>query len=190
MYEYLRGQLIAINPLQVVIEINGIGYKLSIPVNHLNKLPSIGETLFLYTAWIVRETSQTLYGFLTRKERDLFEMLLTFSGIGPKTALAIMGHLEWADFEQAVLASDGRAFARVPGIGKKTAERLMVDLRGRLSELERDCSTQPSNKLQDVLNALIHLGYTQAAAEKAVKKVAEKFPHDSDLSTLITAALQ
>ncbi|MFZ0566248.1 MAG: Holliday junction branch migration protein RuvA, partial [Chlamydiales bacterium] len=161
MYEFIRGKLATVNSLYIVIEAYGIGYKLAIPLNHLRKLPPLGETLFLYTAWVVRENSQALYGFLTQKERDLFEILLALSGIGPKTALGIMGHVELSELEKAVLANNSNVFTKVPGVGKKTADRLIIDLKGRLS---LSSSIHPSTKQQDALNALIHLGYTQAIA--------------------------
>ncbi len=191
MYEYIRGQLIEITVLKLVIDVNGIGYKLLVPVNYLGKLPQKGENIFLYTSWIVREVSQTLYGFLTQKERDLFELLIAISGVGPKTALVIMGHLELPDLERAVRTNNSLAFVRVPGVGKKTAERLLIDLRGRLDSLDiTDPKRLRSSNLQDAFNALIHLGYSQASAEKAIKKATDELSEESDVSTFLRVCLQ
>lgn len=189
MYEYIRGKLIEKTPLYVVIEANGIGYKLYVPTNLLGKLPEIGEVSFLYLSWVVREMSQTLYAFATKEERELFERVTTISGIGPKTALAMVGHFEYSQLEEIVRCNDCAALSRVPGIGKKTAERLMLELRERL-KLFPSSTLSSSSKVQDALNALLKLGYSQGHAEKAVKKAIEKLPEESDLSALVTLSLK
>jgi len=190
MYEYIHGQLIEITPSFAILDVNGVGYRLHTPISYLDALPQKeGAKVLLYTTWIVRETAQTLYGFLTKTERELFELLITLSGIGPKTALLLIGHLPLPDLEEAVRTNNLLAFAKIPGIGKKTAERLIVELRDRLAHFALPNQPIPS-KRRDALNALIHLGYTVASAEKAIKQVTATLPEEADLSLLISAALK
>lgn len=189
MYEYFRGKLIEKNQLYAVIEIQGIGYKVFTPLSHYARLPDEGEGVFLYTSWVVREASQTLYGFLSKKERDLFELLITLSGIGPKTGLSLVGHLEMNDFETAIITGNVSLLSKVPGIGKKTAERLIVDLKGKFVGVEPSGLKQASHR-HDALNALMNLGYSQTTAEKAINQALKEVPLESDLPVLISAALK
>lgn len=189
MYEYFHGLLVEKNASYVVVEINGIGYKLHIPVNLMDKLPHNGEKTFFYVSWVIRENSQTLYAFMKKEERDLFELLLTLSGIGPKTALSLVGHFELEDFKAIVQKEDSKSLAHAPGIGKKTAERLIVDLKDKL-KFSTHSKTQFSSKTQDALNALMHLGCSESNAEIAIKKATEELTDECDLSALITAALK
>lgn len=189
MYEYFHGNLAEKTPQAAIVDVRGVGYKLWIPIHLFGKLPHIGERVLLYASWVVREMSQTLYGFETKEERDLFELLLTLSGIGPKTALGIVGYFSVADLEEAVRMENSKTLSKVPGIGKKTAERLIVDLKGRL-KVTASCKSPSFSRIEDALNALLNLGYTQTQAEFAVKKAAEELTDESDLSLLITAALK
>ncbi len=189
MYEYFRGQLIDKAPPFAIVEVHGIGYKLALPSNAFNKLPHPGVEVFLYTSWVVRETGQALYGFLAKEERDLFEILITLSGIGPKTALAILGHFELPLFAEAVHTGNVKAISQVPGIGKKTAERLLIDLKGKLNISSLPQSVHCS-KIQDALNALLHLGCAPGNAEHAVKRALQELTEECDLPTLITVALK
>lgn len=190
MYEYFQGELIEKDPHNVVLDIQGIGYKISIPSNLFEKLPLVGASLFLYVSWVIREMSHTLYGFRTKEERDLFELLLTLSGIGPKTALGIVGHFELPALEEAVRNEEAQVIAKVPGIGKKTAERLIVDLKGKLKISTLPKNKTSSSKIQDALNALLNLGCPPSSAEQAVKLALEELTEECDLPSLITAALQ
>jgi holliday junction DNA helicase RuvA len=189
MYDYFTGKLVEKGALYVVLEVQGIGYKLHIPLNLVGKLPGVGQPLFLYVSWVVREMSQTLYGFDTKSKRDLFELLLTLSGIGPKTALAIVGYFDPSHLEEAVRIGNSAALVQVPGVGKKTAERLIVDLRDKLKFASLP-TTPLSSKVQDALNALLHLGYSQPQAEHALKKAIDEVSEESDLSLLISTALK
>lgn len=152
------------------------------------RLPAIGESCRLYTAFVIKEYSQSLYGFLEEEQRDLFEWLITLSGIGPKTALNMLSHFSLEDFHLIVQEQDIAAFAKVPGIGKKTAEKLLLEFKGRF----KGVLSIKGNKdhLQDALGALLNLGYSQVAAEKAIKRACEDVEDPHDLSTLITVALK
>jgi holliday junction DNA helicase RuvA len=190
MYAYFNGKLVEKTPLFAIVEVHGIGYKCHIPITLVSKLPPVGEQVLLYVSWVVREMSQALYGFATQEQRDLFELLLTLSGIGPKTALALVGHFELEDLEESVRTGNSQSLTQVPGIGKKTAERLIVDLKGKLKFSPFPKSAVTSSKVQDALNALLHLGCSQAHAEQAIKKAMEELTEECDLPTLITAALK
>ncbi|MCH9611471.1 MAG: Holliday junction ATP-dependent DNA helicase RuvA [Chlamydiales bacterium] len=180
MYEYIKGTLIESADDYAVVDVNGVGYRLLVP----RVLPRIGKTVLLYTSFVVREQSQTLFGFVERGDRQQFELLITLSGVGPKTALNLVGHIE--DLGSVVEMGNSAALAKVPGIGKKTAERLIVELKGRV----KVGSNLGSPKMQDALTALLNLGYSPQAAEQAVKKAAEEVKDPNDLSQLITSALK
>ncbi len=187
MYDYFRGTLVEKNDHYAVVDIGGIGYKLIIPSSLCDKLPHVGQNAHLFTSWIVREMSQTLYGFFSKEERDLFELLLTVSGIGPKTALGLIGHFEPSALEDVVRKGNAAALAKAPGIGKKTAEKLLLELKNRLKISSISSFTSHSH---DALNALMRLGYSQNSAEQAVKKALKEGSSEEDLATLITAALK
>ncbi len=190
MYAYIKGELVEATPVDAIVDVQGVGYHLHIPVSDYGKLPQIGEAVLLYTSFVVRELSQTLYGFLAREARDLFEELIAISGIGPKTGVGIIGHITLEELQEAVRMHDVSRFAKVPGIGKKTAERLLIELQGKLKIRAVPQQAQSKGHLSDALQALIQLGYTQSAAEKAIKKAADSLSSDCDLSTLITTALK
>ncbi|MBS4167609.1 Holliday junction branch migration protein RuvA [Parachlamydia sp. AcF125] len=199
MYDYLKGVLIAASPTSVVIEAGGIGYKIFIPTSTFGKLAAIGQSVKLYISFVIREQSHTLFGFFSAEERELFETLLTVSGIGPKTAVALIGYLSSTQLSAAIYSHDITALSKVPGVGKKTAERLIVELKDKLTKtgvhpaVEAVAASPLSEKSQtivDALNALIHLGYNQAVAKQAIQKTLKEYSPDIDLATLITATLK
>jgi Holliday junction DNA helicase RuvA len=196
MYAFIKGTLLFPSPTAVVLEAGGLGYKVYIPINILGILPQEGETCTLYTSFIIRELAQTLYGFLCPRERDCFELLLGVTGIGPKLALTLIGHLPSKELQQAIQNHDIPTLCRVPGIGKKGAERLIIELRDKISQfsfndLAISIPTDPgSQAIKDAMSALINLGYNQATAQKAIKKTMKDFPETIDLATLITVALK
>lgn len=200
MFAHIRGALSYSSPLYVVVEAGGIGYKLFIPASLHAQLPQNGEALLLYTAFIVRELSQTLYGFISGQERDLFEVLLGVSGIGPKTALSLIGHLSTHNLYEAISNNDIPKICKVPGIGKKSAERLIIEMRDKLPTLfaEKPALLSENGKkhathvqvVNDAMSALINLGYTQATAEKAIKKTLKDSPEAVELAQLITLSLK
>ncbi len=186
MYTFIRGILISADPTHAVLEAGGIGYHLFIPASQFQSLPSLGEKVLLHTSFVVRDTGHALYGFLTTHDRNLFETLTHISGIGPKTALGLIGNLPAGALQEAISADDPKILAKVPGVGKKTAERLVMELRDKLPSI---LPNLPSSTAQDATTALVKLGYGRLHAQKAVSRVL-KTDNDSDLSTLITAALK
>jgi len=200
MYAYIQGKLTFCSPSEAIVEAAGIGYRIGIPTSLFGKLPQLNEQIRLYTSFIVREQSQNLYGFLLPEEKELFEALMGVSGIGPKIALAIMSHLDGRALSEAVKKNDIVGISRVPGIGKKTAERLIIEMRDKLKQFSADeCishaspdhqSQKTASDIRDAMNALINLGYTQAAAQKAIKKSLGESEEEYDLATLITSALK
>lgn len=198
MFEFIKGTLVDKDPLKAIVEAGGIGYRLTIPLSTYTKLPAHKSTVELFLSHIVREDSEALYGFATKDERDLFELLLTISGIGPKTALGIIGHIEIGMFQRAVAASDTRLLGKVPGIGKKTAERLVIEMRDKFAKGLKGKGGERGGAaiavgsdplLSDGLSALVNLGYAPAEAHKALIAAMEEKPSEKDLGRLITAAL-
>lgn len=183
MFESIRGILQEKAVQKAVVEAGGIGYRLLIPLSAYPLLPLIGTEAFFFLSHVVREDTETLFAFLKREERDLFELLLTISGIGPKTALAIIGHLDRDLFLQAIHGADIRLLSKIPGIGKKSAERLVLELKDKIS-----FESAPSNVAMNAVQALIHLGYPLAQAQKAVNKALEA--GGEDLGKIISKALQ
>lgn len=198
MFAYIKGELVQATPLHAVIDVHGVGYRISIPANVFSKLPQLGHPVILHVSHVVRELSQTLYGFFSLQERDLFELLLGVTGIGPKLALSLIGHLYLHDLRTAISKADIATISKVPGIGKKTAERLVIELRDKISsafphdpsELSIPLSDPQAQKISDAMSALINLGYNQAAAQKAIKKTLKDFSEDLDLAALITHSLK
>lgn len=199
MFAFIRGELVSASPISVIIETAGVGYLIYIPANVFGKLPQAGSPILLHTSHIVREQSQALYGFLVQHERDLFETLLGVTGIGPKLALSLIGHLSGHDLQRAISNHDIVSICKVPGVGKKTAERLIIELRDKLtailppdpSEHALHLSNDPkAQTLRDAMSALINLGYNQITAQKALKKSLNDMPDDIDLAKLITHSLK
>ncbi len=194
MYEAIRGYLREKEPLKAVVETNGISYRLSIPLSTYAKLPVLDTIVHLFLCHIVREDAHTLYAFFSKEERDLFETLLNLSGIGPKTAAGIVGHMDLDTFQRAIRSSDISSLSKLPGIGKKTAERLIVELRDKVEKkgILGEKAMQPLEKgvLQDAVSALINLGYQSVDAQKAVQAVFKNNPEASDLGRIITSALK
>jgi len=196
MMEYIQGQLAESTPLKTVVDVGGVGYRIHIPLSNYSRLPSVGERVRLFISTVIREDSHKLFGFLSAAERDLFETLTEVSGIGPKTALALLGHLEASELQLAISRSDLSSICKVPGIGKKTAERLIVEMRDRFQKNTILPSSLPhaeSSFAQDALRALINLGYQPIQAQKAIQAILqEKEPAAplEDLGKFIALALR
>lgn len=188
MYEYIQGKLIEHSPNYVVLETNNIGYKIRVPSNMLGKLGKLGAEVRLYVLFVVRELSHTFYGFEDSVDRDLFETLISLTGIGPKIALSILSHMTKEALNQAIFQNNIIALSKVPGIGKKTAERLIVELKGKIETLK--WQTTSSTVVRDALSALIQLGYSNANAEKAVQTAIDELSDQADLSEIISTALK
>lgn len=193
MYESIKGILTDKTPLKAVVETGGIGYRLAIPLSTYTRLPALEKPIQLFLSQVVREDSNTLFAFLSKEERDLFETLITISGIGPKTALAIVGHMEISLFHRAVSTADVRILSKIPGIGKKTAERLVIEMRDKFKGGKKASPAPLSHAdgiVSDAMNALLHLGYNPLDAQKAVLAAVEEKKEEKDLGKIITAALQ
>ena len=198
MYSYIRGELAEINSDHIVLDVNGIGYQIYIPTNTLNYLPSIGEMVKIHTYLYIREDAIMLYGFLTRDDLDMFKMLITVSGIGPKGGLGILSTLSTDDLRFAVLSDDAKAIAKAPGIGAKTAQRVIIDLKDKMSleeafEKKLEHTTNkvlPENNSikNDAVLALNALGYSSTESLKAVSKV--EITEDMDVEDVLKAALK
>lgn len=165
----LTGRLAAKRPPQLLLDVGGVGYEIDVPMSTFYSLPSSGEVVSLYTHLVVREDAHVLYGFATLEERSAFRQLVRIAGIGARTALSVLSGLSVADLAQAVALQDSARLVKVPGIGKKTAERLLLELKGKLTDVAAGAlQEQPS----DVLNALLALGYSEKEARAAVQGLA------------------
>lgn len=192
MYAFIRGVLVQVTPTQAIVEVSGVGYQIYIPSSAQANL-SLGSTVQLFTSFIVREGFQGLYGFLSHEERDLFNEVIEISGIGPKIALSLIGHLSLSDLQEVILQEDANALSKIPGIGKKTAERLLIELRNKLEKFFINIPVTPvestQKTFQDALKALINLGYNRNAAQKALKKSLQG-QEEMELGALISASLK
>ncbi len=193
MFEYISGTLVDATPHVAIVEANGLGYALSISLSTFEQLPKMGSPLKLFTSFVVREDSQKLYGFLHTQERDFFTTLCDISGIGPRLALAILGHLNLGELQIATQHHDVTAITKVPGIGKKMAERLILELKGKFPHSEKQNiglpSVQGSGVVADAISALVNLGYNAADAQKAVNRALPS-GEEPPLSQLISLALK
>ncbi|MDN3507389.1 MAG: Holliday junction branch migration protein RuvA [Simkaniaceae bacterium] len=186
-YAYLKGELIEVTPHHAIIENSGIGYLILIPVDVYSTLVAkIGKPILLYTQQVIREDSHRLFGFLTTEKRDLFKRVCDITGIGPKTALLLIGHLSTDELHLAIHQNDITTISRVPGIGKKTAERLIIEMRDKVS---KQSILPPQSPASDALSALVNLGYQQTHASKALQKITAE-NSDLALPDLITRALK
>ncbi|MDE3055621.1 MAG: Holliday junction branch migration protein RuvA [Verrucomicrobiota bacterium] len=186
MYEAIQGILKEKEMLKAIVETGGLFYRLTIPANTLARLPSLETPIFFFLSHVVREDAETLFAFLSKEERNLFEKLLTLSGIGPKAALSIVGHMEIDTFYSAVLSCNTSLLSKIPGIGKKSAERLVLELKDGLKGTVPKGS---SSLISDATSALLNLGYSISHVQKAIESVVKE-KKEIDLTTLITSALQ
>ncbi|HET9305974.1 MAG TPA: Holliday junction branch migration protein RuvA [Candidatus Sulfotelmatobacter sp.] len=191
MIAHLRGKLLAKHPNQAVVETAGVGYDVTISVPTFSDLPAIGTDVALHIHTHVREDVIALYGFLRPTEKVLFEKLITVSGIGPKLAITILSGMRADEMVGAIRGNDVARLTRIPGIGKKTAERMVLELRDKLPEAGPSAALAvPSLSVteEDVLSALLNLGYQRAAAEKALA-VASKEGDGKSFDQMFRAAL-
>jgi len=171
MIGHLRGTLRAKTPPQILVETGGIGYELDVPMSTFYPLPAVGEQVCLYTHFAVRDDGHFLYGFATDAERVAFRQLLKISGVGARTALAVLSGLTVDELAAAVLRQDTALITRVPGIGKKTAERLLLELKGKLGDSSEPNLSPPDQEQSDALHALVALGYNEREAATTLKKL-------------------
>ncbi len=189
----LSGTLIEKQPPQIVLDVAGVGYEIDVPMSTFYELPVLGAAVALFTHQAIREDAHLLFGFASRTERDTFRSLIKISGVGPKIALAILSGMNADELALAIAGEDTARLAKVPGIGKKTAERLVLELRGKLGSLST-CTAFASQSLptalptprQDILHALLALGYNEREAAAAMKLV----PEDAGVNDGIKLALK
>jgi Holliday junction DNA helicase RuvA len=198
MITSIQGTLASATPLRAVIELNGLGYEVHIPVTTAETLPAAGSTVKLHTLAIYREDSQTLYGFARAEERDFFRLMIeNVTGVGPKVALSIMSRLSLPLLESAIRQGDVATLAKCPGIGKKTAERLVVELRAKVGLASTADSPvagaagsgETASPHRDAVAALVALGYKAADADRAVRQAALALGADASTEALIKRAL-
>jgi Holliday junction DNA helicase RuvA len=184
----LTGTLLEKNPPQILIDCHGVGYEVDVPMSTFYNLPALGEKVSLLTHFVVREDAQILYGFGNAAEREAFRQLIKISGVGPRTALSVLSGMSVADLAQAVSAQDSGRIIKVPGIGKKTAERLLLELKGKLgADLALPGAGPVQSDVQgDIQQALMALGYSEKDAAAALKAL----PADVGVSEGIKLALK
>ncbi|QYJ80794.1 Holliday junction branch migration protein RuvA [Shewanella aegiceratis] len=198
----LRGLLVEKQAPEVLIETGGVGYEVQMPLTSFYELPELNQEAVIYTHFVVREDAQLLYGFITKQERSLFRLLIKTNGVGPKLALTILSGMTAGEFVKCVEHDDIATLVKLPGVGKKTAERLLVEMRDKLKSLmeashgnEREFVLQSNytpapvanTAEEDAISALLALGYKPAQASKAVSSV---FEEGMDSETLIKASLK
>ncbi len=182
----LHGTLAEKNPPQVLLDCHGVGYEVDVPMSTFYNLPGLGDKVTLLTHFVVREDAQILYGFGTPPEREAFRQLIKISGVGPRTALAVLSGMSVGELSQAVSLQEAGRLVKVPGIGKKTAERLLLELKGRLGA-DMGLPLSPASDAQaDILQALLALGYSDKEAAAALKAL----PQDVGVSEGIKLALK
>ena len=183
----IQGKLLETNPPHILVDVHGVGYEIDVPMSTFYNLPPVGQEVTLLTHFIVREDAQLLYGFLTSEERETFRLLLKVSGIGARTALSILSGMSVADLVNAVALQEAGILTKVPGIGKKTAERLLLELKDKLTgALASGAVSTVSSTSTDIINALMGLGYSDREARAVVKKL----PADISVSDGIRMALK
>jgi Holliday junction DNA helicase RuvA len=193
----LRGEIVAKRPPHLLVDVSGVGYELEAPMSTFYDLPAVGAAVVLHTHLVIREDAHVLYAFAREPERALFRSLLRVSGVGPKMALAILSGMNADEFARCVQRDDTAALSRLPGIGKKTAERLIIEMRDRLARLDDEAFTVAArpqatgagapSALEDAVSALIALGYKAPEASRMVRAVAAEGLSSEEL---IRAALK
>ncbi|MBI2769467.1 MAG: Holliday junction branch migration protein RuvA [Burkholderiales bacterium] len=183
----LTGTLADKNPPQVLLDCGGVGYEVDVPMSTFYNLPGVGEKITLLTHFVVREDAQILYGFGSSGEREAFRLLIKISGVGPRTALSVLSGMSVGDIAQAVTAQDAGRLVKVPGIGKKTAERLLLELKGKFgADLGAASGAATSDAQADILQALVALGYSDKEAAASLKAL----PRDVAVGEGIKLALK
>ena len=183
----IEGRLLEKNPPGILVDANGVGYEIDVPMSTFYQLPSISERVTLLTHLIVREDAHQLYGFSTNSERAAFRELIKISGVGARTALSVLSGLSVSELAQTITLQESGRLTRVPGIGKKTAERLLLELKGKLgADLGTTKTTAAHDTATDVIRALLALGYNEREANAAVRGL----PADAEVSDGIRFALK
>ena len=184
----ITGTLLGIEQQTALVDVGGVGYEIECPISTLCELPTVGETVTLLTHFVVREDAQLLFGFLTLDDRESFRILIKISGVGPKLAIGVLSGLSGEELAAAVERDDVATLTRLPGVGKKTAERLLVELRGRMTSTEHTESLVGSSPTEEAVLGLVALGYKENDARKAINAL----PKDPEATpeTLIRSSLK
>ena len=198
MITFLRGRLVDAAPTQVTVDVGGVGYEVQIPLSSFDKLPAAGADVTLLTHLAIREDAHVLYGFATRAERDLFRLLIhTVSGIGPKIALNVLSGMSVVALRGAVSAGDVKALSQISGVGKKTAERIVVELRDKMGESSgweaasaQRGLTPADQRLNDAALALMALGFKQAEAQETIRVAQTLLGPQATVEQLVRASLK
>lgn len=198
MISYLQGKLVEAFPTHVVIDVQGVGYHVLIPLSSFDKLPSPGADVKLLTHLLIREDAHILFGFASEAERDLFRLLVTrVSGVGPKLAIAVLSGMTVLQFQNAVVQNDVASIAKIPGLGKKTAERVVLELKDKVgvaaaweAASAEHAGSPRESQANDAVLALISLGYRQVEAYKAVRKILDVEPGEISADELVRRALK
>lgn len=202
MFSYIRGPLTEVTEDMIVVETGGIGWNIHVPLSVLEQLPRVGEEVRVYTSFQVREDAMTLYGFLTRQDLQMFRQLLGVNGIGPKAALGILSALKPDDLRLAIISEDSKAIARAPGIGPKTAKRVILDLKDKISMEDilpagygvgvESAGAAPVSSMdgagKEAIEALVALGYSMSEAARAVRQV--EITDDMTAEAVLKASLK
>jgi len=190
MIAHLRGRLLCKHPNQAIVEAGGVGYDVTISVPTFTDLPAAGAEIALHVHTHVREDAIALFGFLQAEEKQLFERLIQVGGIGPKLAITILSGMPAVEMVSAIRSGNVARLTRIPGIGKKTAERMVLELRDKLAEFGAEPALPPASPMEeDVLSALVNLGYQRASAEKALTVAAKAAGSASSFDTLFRESL-
>jgi len=188
MIDYLEGILRYKSPTFIVVDVGGVGYKVNLSLSSYNLLPPEGNQIKINTYLHFREDGLALYGFLAKEERDFFLLLISISKIGPKSALRMLSRVSSSELKKAIKRGDLTTLTDIPGIGKKTAQRLILELKERIGE-EEPLEPGREELVKDALSALVSLGYTQNEARKAVREVISSSKEEMDLTRVIKEAL-
>lgn len=193
MISYVRGVLDYKEPNRVIVDVNGMGYEIFIPLSTYQKLPAVGDQVKLSTYHYVRDDTMHLYGFLSTEEKEIFELVLSISGVGTKVALSILSFISVNEFRRAVAQGDMKALTKIPGIGRKSAERMVLELKDKIGEIhidERMVKLLEVESTNDAVAALLSLGAGQSAAEYAVYRAERLLGAEAKMEDLITQALK
>ncbi|MGC8784134.1 MAG: Holliday junction branch migration protein RuvA [Armatimonadota bacterium] len=199
MIAHVRGTLVEKDSSAVVVDVNGVGYRVLVPETVSASLPGVGEQVHLLTTFYVREEEMSLYGFVTAEQRKLFEMLISVSGVGPKAALSLLSVMDAEQLAMAIAAEDIKRLTGAPGVGTKIAQRIAVELRDKAAEIAWERKVDrlaakgkplPSDRLEDAVEALMALGYSRTDARRAVETAAKSLPADAETAVVVRSALQ
>ncbi|MCX7909710.1 MAG: Holliday junction branch migration protein RuvA [Ignavibacteria bacterium] len=178
MYSYIKGKIIRKTTSTIEIEVNGFGFELLVSLNSLSKLGEVGDEIIIYTIFLFRDDNFQVYGFATQDEREIFQELIKISGIGPKIALAILSYLEVSEFIEVVKTNDIKKLVKLPGIGRKTSERILLEFREKIKKFDKvekvEVSMDGKNLYEEAITALSVLGYQEIRVKNIVKEIISK----------------